>query len=130
MDQSDVILEALKGKEKEYRDLEEDYHTQKAAFIKAQDEIYERREKLSQIVDEEASKMDAFLRKGQRTYQDGDPFYRSLQQLMEESQFAYQRRNDSLQQEEATLDKNYRKQCNELEEAIDSLRRSYASTNK
>ena len=130
MDRSDVILQNLKTKEKEYKKLEEDYRLRKAALSEAYNEMYERRERLSQIADEEASKMNAFLRRGQHTYQDAEVFYRSLQQLMEESQFAYQRRNDSLQQEEATLDKNYRKQCNELEEAIDSLRRSYASTNK
>ena len=49
---------------------------------------------------------------------------------MEESQIAYQHRNDSLRQREEILDKNYWKQRNDLENSIDKLRRLYASTTK
>ena len=87
MEQSDLVFQKLKAKEKEYYDLEDEYLRQKATFTNQRNELYERRDRLARIVEDEASKMDAFLRKGQHSYQDGEQFYRSLQQLMEDSQF-------------------------------------------
>ena len=130
MDRSDVILQNLKIKQREYNELEDDYRFKKAKLSEAYNEMYERRERLSRIVDEEASKMDIFLHQVQQTYQDAEDFYRSLHQLMEESQIAYQHRNDSLRQREEILDKNYWKQRNDLENSIYKLRRLYASTTK
>ena len=130
MDRTDVILQTLKIKKREYNELEDDYRFKKAKLSEAYNEMYERRERLSRIVDEEASKMDIFLHQVQQTYQDAEDFYRSLHQLMEESQIAYQHRNDSLRQREEILDKNYWKQRNDLENSIDKLRRLYASTTK
>ena len=88
MEQSDLVFQKLKAKEKEYYDLEDEYLKRKATFTNQYNELYERRDRLARIVENEASKMDAFLQKGQHSYQDGEQFYRSLQQLMEDSQFA------------------------------------------
>ena len=60
MDRSDVILQNLKIKQREYNELEDDYRFKKAKLSEAYNEMYERRERLSRIVDEEASKMDIF----------------------------------------------------------------------
>ena len=87
MEQSDLVFQKLKAKEKEYYDLEDEYLRQKATFTNQRNELYERRDRLARIVEDEASKMTAFLQKGQYSYQDGEQFYRSLQQLMEDSQF-------------------------------------------
>lgn len=130
MDRSDVILQNLKTKKREYNELEDDYRLKKATLTEAYNEMYERRKRLSRIVDEEASKMNAFLHHVQQMYQDAEDFYRGLHQLMEESQIAYQHRNESLQQREEILDKNYWKQRNDLENDIDKLRRLYVSTTK
>ena len=70
--------------------------------------------------------MTAFLQKGQYSYQDGEQFYRSLQQLMEDSQFVCRRREDELQYQEDLLNRDYRKKQDELEQTIGDLRRSYA----
>ena len=88
MEQSDLVFQKLKAKEKEYYDLEDEYLKRKATFTNQYNELYERRDRLARIVEDEASKMTAFLQKGQHSYQDGEQFYRSLQQLMENSQFA------------------------------------------
>ena len=96
MDRSDVILQNLKTKKREYNELEDDYRLKKATLTEAYNEMYERRKRLSRIVDEEASKMNVFLHYVQQTYQDAEDFYRSLHRLMEESQIAYQHRNESL----------------------------------
>ena len=87
MEQSDLVFQKLKAKEREYHDLEDEYLKQKATFTNQRNELYERRDRLARIVEDEASKLDAFLQKGQRSYQEGEQFYRSLQQLMEDSQF-------------------------------------------
>ena len=87
MEQSDLVFQKLKAKEKEYYDLEDEYLKRKATFTNQYNELYERRDRLARIVENEAGKMTAFLQKGQHSYQDGEQFYRSLQQLMEESRF-------------------------------------------
>ena len=76
------------------------------------------------------AKWMSFFKKGQHSYQDGEQFYRSLQQLMEDSQFACRRREDELQYHEEMLDRDYRKKQDELEQTIGDLRRSYARTIK
>lgn len=126
MEQSDLVFQKLKVKEKEYHDLEDEYLKRKATFTNQYNELYERRDRLARIVENEASKMDAFLQKGQHSYQDGEQFYRTLQQLMEDSQFACRRREDELQYHEEVLDRDYRKKQDELEQTIGDLRRSYA----
>ena len=126
MEQSDLVFQKLKAKEKEYHDLEDEYLKQKATFTNQRNELYERRDRLARIVEDEASKMTAFLQKGQYSYQDGEQFYRSLQQLMEDSQFACRRREDELQYREDLLNRDYRKKQDELEQTIGDLRRSYA----
>ena len=126
MEQSDLVFQKLKAKEKEYYDLEDEYLKQKATFTNQRNELYERRDRLARIVDDEASKMTAFLQKGQYSYQDGEQFYRSLQQLMEDSQFACRRREYELQYQEDLLNRDYRKKQDELEQTIGDLRRSYA----
>ena len=87
MEQSDLVFQKLKAKEREYYDLEDEYLKRKATFTNQRNELYERRDRLDRIIENEASKMDAFLQKGQYSYQDGEQFYRTLQQLMEDSQF-------------------------------------------
>ena len=87
MEQSDSVFQKLKAKEKEHYDLEDEYLKRKATFTNQYNELYERRDRLARIIEDEASKMDVFLQKGQHSYQDGEQFYRSLQQLMEDSQF-------------------------------------------
>ena len=126
MEQSDLVFQKLKAKEKEYYDLEDEYLKRKATFTNQRNELYERRDRLARIIEDEASKMDVFLQKGQHSYQDGEQFYRSLQQLMEDSQFACRRREDELQYREDLLDRDYRKKQDELEQTIGDLRRSYA----
>ena len=130
MEQSDLVFQKLKAKEKEYYDLEDEYLKRKATFTNQYNELYERRDRLARIVENEASKMDAFLQKGQYSYQDGEQFYRSLQQLMEDSQFMCRRREDELQYREDLLNRDYRKKQDELERTIGDLRRSYARTIK
>ena len=130
MEQSDLVFQKLKAKEKEYCDLEDEYLKRKATFTNQRNELYERRDRLARIVEDEASKMDAFLQKGQYSYQDGEQFYRSLQQLMEDSQFVCRRREDELQYREDLLNRDYRKKQDELERTIGDLRRSYARTIK
>ena len=126
MEQSDLVFQKLQAKEKEYHDLEDEYLKQKATFTNQRNELYERRDRLARIVEDEASKMTAFLQKGQYSYQDGEQFYRSLQQLMEDSQFACRRREYELQYQEDLLNRDYRKKQDELEQTIGDLRRSYA----
>ena len=126
MEQSDLVFQKLKAKEKEYHDLEDEYLKQKATFTNQRNELYERRDRLARIVEDEAGKMTAFLQKGQYSYQDGEQFYRSLQQLMEDSHFAFRRREDELQYQEDLLNRDYRKKQDELEQTIGDLRRSYA----
>ena len=130
MEQSDLVFQKLKAKEKEYYDLEDEYLKQKATFTNQRNELYERRDCLARIVEDEAGKMTAFLQKGQYSYQDGEQFYRSLQQLMEDSQFVCRRREDELQYQEDLLNRDYRKKQDELEQTIGDLRRSYARTIK
>ena len=126
MEQSDLVFQKLKAKEREYYGLEDEYLKRQATFTNQRNELYERRDRLARIVEDEAGKMDAFLQKGQHSYQDGEQFYRSLQQLMEDSQFACRRREDELQYREDLLNRDYRKKQDELEQTIGDLRRSYA----
>ena len=117
-----------------YRMMERNrIYTMAAVILKEKNSLQtDYKEKVRESAEETkvASKMDAFLQKGQHSYQDGEQFYRSLQQLMEDSQFACRRREDELQYQEDLLNRDYRKKQDELERTIGDLRRSYARTIK
>ncbi|RSK22941.1 hypothetical protein D8834_04350 [Streptococcus oralis] len=47
MEQSDLVFQKLKAKEKEHYDLEDEYLKRKATFTNQYNELYERRDRLA-----------------------------------------------------------------------------------
>lgn len=52
MEQSDLVFQKLKAKEKEYYDLEDEYLKRKATFTNQYNELYERRDRLARIIED------------------------------------------------------------------------------
>ena len=72
MEQSDLVFQKLKAKEKEHYDLEDEYLKQKATFTNQYKELYQRRDRLARIIEADSSKKDVRLQRGQHSYEDAE----------------------------------------------------------
>ncbi len=101
-------LPKLKAKEKEYYDGR---YLKKATFTNQYNGTLVNVETaLPESLKTKLAKWMSFFKRD-NSYQDGEQFYRSLQQLMEDFQFACRRREDELQYHEEMLDRDYRKKA-------------------
>ena len=125
----DNLYQQIRRKEEEYNELESAYRMQKKVFEAKHEEIFDRKFQLARIADDEAGKLNAFLYKTNHSYHDGERFFQSLQQLMDQSDSAFRKRSSTLEMEEEKLDRAYRKERAALEEEVNKLRREYATAN-
>lgn len=129
MESRDVKWDAIRQKEREILNLEEQYYQQKKKLEKKTLELEERSAKLEKIMDEEADKMYLVLRKFSSTADCVRDYFTEIENLRYHSNQVYRTNGIKLEEEKEKLDKEFRQRKNILDEEYHKLRRDYASTN-
>lgn len=131
MESRDVKWDAIRQKERELLNLEEQYYQQKKKLEKKTLELEERSAKLEKIMDEEADKMYLVLRKFSSTADCVRDYFTEIENLRYHSNQVYRTKEIKLEKEKEKLDKKFRQIKNILDEEYHKLRRNYAtSTNR
>lgn len=130
MESRDVKWDAIRQKERELLNLEEQYYQQKKKLEKKTLELEERSAKLEKIMDEEADKMYLVLRKFSSTADCDRDYFTEIENLRYHSNQVYRTKGIKLEEEKEKLDKEFRQRKNILDEEYQKLRRNYASTNR
>ena len=130
MESRDVKWDAIRQKEREILNLEEQYYQQKKKLEKKTLELEERSANLEKIMDEEADKMYLVLRKFSSTADCVRDYFTEIENLRYHSNQVYRTKGIKLEVEKEKLDKEFQQRKNILDEEYQKLRRNYASTNE
>ena len=130
MESRNVKWDAIRQKEREILNLEEQYYQQKKKLEKKTLELEERSARLEKIMDEEADKMYLVLRKFSSTADCVREYFTELESLRYHSNQVYRTKGIKLEEEKEKIDKEFRQRKNILDEEYQKLRRNYASTNR
>lgn len=130
MESRDVKWEAIRKKERELFDLEDQYYQEKKKLDNKALELDERNYNLEKMISDEVDKMYQILRKFSSTSDDVKNYFTELEELKDYSDQVYRGHRMKLEEERERYDKEFRKKRNELDEEFQKLRRDYASTNR
>lgn len=125
--ESDLIWETIRKREQELCDLEDDYYQEKNKLASRQDDIEQRQNALSLLIEREQEEMRYFLSRHSLDFDAVSPYFQELEQLQEDSSYQYRREMDQLFQQEEQLSHQYRTNLYHLEETISRLRKEYAN---
>ena len=129
MESRNVKWVAIRQKERELFDLEDQYYQEKKKLDNKALEIDERNANLEKLISDEVDKMYQILRKFKSTDDDVRNYFIELEELKDYSDQVYRGHRIKLEEERERYDKEFRKKRNELDEEFQKLRRNYASTN-
>lgn len=129
MESRDVKWEAIRKKERELFDLEDQYYQEKKKLDNKALELDERNYNLEKMISDEVDKMYQILRKFSSTSDDVKNYFTELEEMKDYSDQVYRGHRMKLEEEREKFDKEFRKKRNELDEEFQKLRRNYASTN-
>jgi hypothetical protein len=129
MESRDVKWVAIRQKERELFDLEDQYYQEKKKLDNKALELDERNANLEKLISDEVDKMYQILRKFKSTDDDVRNYFIELEDLKDYSDQVYRGHRIKLEEERERYDKEFRKKRNELDEEFQKLRRNYASTN-
>jgi hypothetical protein len=129
MESRDVKWVAIRQKERELFDLEDQYYQEKKKLDNKALELDERNANLEKLISDEVDKMYQILRKFKSTDDDVRNYFIELEELKDYSDQVYRGHRIKLEEERERYDKEFRKKRNELDEEFQKLRRNYASTN-
>lgn len=130
MESRDVKWVAIRQKERELFDLEDQYYQEKKKLDNKALELDERNANLEKLISDEVDKMYQILRKFKSTDDDVRNYFIELEELKDYSDQVYRGHRIKLEEERERYDKEFRKKRNELDEEFQKLRRNYASTNR
>lgn len=130
MESRDVKWEAIRKKERELFDLEDQYYQEKKKLDNKALELDERNSNLEKMISDEVDKMYQILRKFSSTSDDVSNYFIELEELKDYSDQVYRGHRMKLEDERDKYDNEFRKKRNELDEEFQKLRRDYASTNR
>ena len=130
MESRDVKWVAIRQKERELFDLEDQYYQEKKKLDNKALELDERNANLEKLISDEVDKMYQILRKFKSTDDDVRNYFIELEELKDYSDQVYRGHRIKLEEERERYDKEFRKKRNELDEEFHKLRRDYASTNE
>ena len=130
MESRDVKWDAVRQKEREILNLEEQYYLEKNKLEKKTLELEERSARLEKIMNEEADKMYLVLRKFSSPADCVREYFTEIENLRHFSNQVYRDRRIKLEDEREKYDNEFRKKRNDLDEEFHRLRRDYASTNE
>ena len=129
MESRDVKWVAIRQKERELFDLEDQYYQEKKKLDNKALELDERNANLEKLISDEVDKMYQILRKFKSTDDDVRNYFIELEELKDYTDQVYRGHRIKLEEERERYDKEFRKKRNELDEEFQKLRRNYASTN-
>ena len=129
MESRNVKWDAIRQKEWELFDLEDQYYQEKKKLDNKALELDERNANLEKLISDEVDKMYQILRKFKSTDDDVRNYFIELEELKDYSDQVYRGHRIKLEEERERYDKEFRKKRNELDEEFQKLRRNYASTN-
>lgn len=130
MESRDVKWEAIRKKERELFDLEDQYYQEKKKLDNKALELDERNSNLEKMISNEVDKMYQILRKFSATSYDVREYFTELEELKDYSDQVYRGHRMKLEEERERYDKEFRQKRNDLDEEFQKLRRDYASTNR
>lgn len=130
MESRNVKWDAIRQKEREILNLEEQYYQQKKKLEKKILELEERSARLEKIMDEEADKMYLVLRKFSSSADCVREYFTEIENLRYHSNQVYRTNGIKLEEVNEKIDKEFRQRTNILDEEYHKLRRNYASTNE
>lgn len=129
MESRDVKWEAIRKKERELFDLEDQYYQEKKKLDNKALELDERNSNLEKMISDEVDKMYQILRKFSATSDDVREYFTEIEEFKDYSDRVYREHRIKLEDERDKYDNEFRKKRNELDEEFQKLRRDYASTN-
>ena len=129
MESRNVKWDAIRQKERELFDLEDQYYQEKKKLDNKALELDERNANLEKLISDEVDKMYQILRKFKSTDDDVRNYFIELEELKDYSDQVYRGHRIKLEEERERYVKEFRKKRNELDEEFQKLRRNYASTN-
>ena len=130
MESRNVKWDAIRKKEREILNLEEQYYQQKKKLEKKTLELEERSARLEKLMDEESDKLYQVLRKFSSTADCVRDYFTEIENLRYHSNQVYRTKGIKLEEEKEKIDKEFRQRKNILDEEYQKLRRNYASTNE
>lgn len=130
MESRDVKWDAIRQKERELFDLEDQYYQEKKKLDNKVFNLDERNANLEKLLSDEVDKMYQILRKFSATSDDVREFFTEIEEFKDYSDQVYRGHRMKLEEERERYDKEFRKKRNELDEEFHKLRREYASTNE
>ena len=130
MESRNVKWDAIRKKEREILNLEEQYYQQKKKLEKKTLELEERSARLEKLMDEESDKLYQVLRKFSSTADCVRDYFTEIENLRYHSNQVYRTNGIKLEEEKEKIDKEFRQRKNILDEEYQKLRRNYASTNE
>ena len=129
MESRNVKWDAIRKKEREILNLEEQYYQQKKKLEKKTLELEERSARLEKLMDEESDKLYQVLRKFSSTADCVRDYFTEIENLRYHSNQVYRTKGIKLEEEKEKIDKEFRQRKNILDEEYQKLRRNYASAN-
>lgn len=130
MESRDVKWDAIRQKERELFDLEDQYYQEKKKLDNKVFNLDERNANLEKLLSDEVDKMYQILKKFSSTADDVKNYFTELEEMKDYSDQVYRGHRMKLEEERERYDKEFRKKRNELDEEFQKLRRNYASTNR
>ena len=130
MESRDVKWDAIRQKERELFDLEDQYYQEKKKLDNKVFNLDERNANLEKLLSDEVDKMYQILRKFSATSDDVREYFTEIEEFKDYSDRVYREHRIKLEEERERYDKEFRKKRNELDEEFQKLRRDYASTNR
>ena len=130
MERKDVKWDAIRLKEREILNLEEQYYQQKKKLEKKTLELEERSARLEKIMDEEADKMYLVLRKFSSPADCVRDYFTEIENLRYHSNQVYRTKGIKLEEEKEKLDKEFRQRKNILKDNFNKESKKIASETK
>lgn len=125
--EADMIWEKIRRREQELLDLEDSYYRQRKKNESRQEDIEHRRHALELMMEKEAEEMFYFLQRHSLNHEAVRPYFQQLEQMKEAAFYQYRQEMEGLFQEKDDLERQYRKETWQLEDAISQLRREYSN---
>ena len=129
MAEVDVICQKLRQKENDLLDFESDFYRKKWEFEQKQEEAHGRLRSLHYLVNEENEKMYRILSRFEASTDEAKDFFLKEEELLAEADFAHRNYQHQLMMQEEEFDYECRRQHENIESAIEQLRRDYFHAN-
>ncbi|MBF0777445.1 hypothetical protein [Streptococcus cuniculi] len=119
------LLGFIRQKERELTEKEEDYYRNKRRLEERMRDLDDRHRRLSAILEQEQNKMKQLLIHHDASQEEAGSFYAKVQELQDESQWAYKDILHTLEEEIEETKRLFYHERDQLETELHDLRREY-----